>query len=189
MQVKKNGKVEHSANSHDDSVFSYLMALYVWYDGENLAEKFNIMKNTIKTDEDEEIIEDAIEDQLEKKEKIDMSSLEYDEDSDLQEAFKFIEENSMMITSSDLRKSTYYKDIELRNSILNSNKSARESYARETGLDPSSFIDSSSNSSMFVQLPDSIFISMNSDDNFDFDDESKPVSNITGNLADLWKKI
>ena len=29
MEVKKNGKVEHSQNSHDDQVFSYLMALVV----------------------------------------------------------------------------------------------------------------------------------------------------------------
>ena len=46
MEVKKNGKVEHSDNSHDDQVFSYLMALYVWYEGKNLAENFHIIKNT-----------------------------------------------------------------------------------------------------------------------------------------------
>ena len=52
MQVKKNGKVEHSDRSHDDQVFSYLMALYVWYDGHNLIENFGIRKSTIKTDTD-----------------------------------------------------------------------------------------------------------------------------------------
>ena len=57
MEVKKTGKVEHSQNSHDDQVFSYLMALYVWYDGKNLAENFHIMKNTLKTDQDQDIDE------------------------------------------------------------------------------------------------------------------------------------
>lgn len=51
MVVKRNGKVEHSDNSHDDLVFSYLMALYVWYYGKNLKENFNINKRTIKTEE------------------------------------------------------------------------------------------------------------------------------------------
>ena len=30
LEVKKNGKVEHSALGHDDQIFSYLMAIYVW---------------------------------------------------------------------------------------------------------------------------------------------------------------
>ena len=52
MEVKRNGKVEHSSNSHDDLVFAYLMAMYVWYEGKDLKEHFNILKTTIKTDED-----------------------------------------------------------------------------------------------------------------------------------------
>ena len=52
MEVKRSGKVEHSDNSHDDQVFSYLMALYVWYEGKDLKERFGIEKTTIKTDED-----------------------------------------------------------------------------------------------------------------------------------------
>ena len=31
LEVKRNGKVEHSDNGHDDTIFAYLMALYVWY--------------------------------------------------------------------------------------------------------------------------------------------------------------
>jgi len=50
MQVKRDGKIEHSANTHDDQVFSYLMALYVWYDGKHLKEFFNIEKTTIYTE-------------------------------------------------------------------------------------------------------------------------------------------
>ena len=64
MVVKKTGKVEHSDNSHDDLVFSYLMALYVWYEGKYLKENFNINKATIKT---EDSIDDTIGKDLEQK--------------------------------------------------------------------------------------------------------------------------
>ena len=59
MEVKRNGKVEHSENSHDDQVFSWLMALYVWYYGRNIKENFNIEKTTIKTEFD---IDDTVTD-------------------------------------------------------------------------------------------------------------------------------
>lgn len=52
MEIKKNGKVEHSNSTHDDQIFSMLMALYVWYEGVNLAERFGIRKVSIKTDEE-----------------------------------------------------------------------------------------------------------------------------------------
>lgn len=57
LEVKKNGKIDHSADTHDDQIFSLLMALYVWYYGKNLTENFGIKKGTIQTDEslDEEI--------------------------------------------------------------------------------------------------------------------------------------
>lgn len=59
MEIKRNGKVEHSDSTHDDQIFSYLMALYVWYEGTNLMERYGIKKSTIKTDEniDEEAID------------------------------------------------------------------------------------------------------------------------------------
>ena len=50
MEVKKNGRIEHSNTSHDDLVFSYLWALYVWYYGKDLKANYNIDKREIKTD-------------------------------------------------------------------------------------------------------------------------------------------
>lgn len=52
LEVKRNGKIEHSNNTHDDLTFAYLMALYVWYEGKNLKELFGISKQVIKTDAD-----------------------------------------------------------------------------------------------------------------------------------------
>lgn len=57
LEVKKNGKIEHSANAHDDQIFSYLMALYVWYEGKDLMERYGLQKGTIHTDEDETVEE------------------------------------------------------------------------------------------------------------------------------------
>lgn len=50
MEVKRSGKVEHSSSTHDDSIFALLMALYVWYEGKDLATRYGIQKSTIKTD-------------------------------------------------------------------------------------------------------------------------------------------
>lgn len=50
MECKRSGKIEHSNNTHDDSVFALLMALYVWYEGKDIMERYGIQKNTIKTD-------------------------------------------------------------------------------------------------------------------------------------------
>ena len=52
MEIKRNGKVEHSDSTHDDQVFSMLMALYVWYEGINLSERYGIRKTSIKTDDE-----------------------------------------------------------------------------------------------------------------------------------------
>ena len=52
MQIKKNGKIEHSDATHDDQIFSLLMALYCWYYGTNLGERYGIKKSAITTDED-----------------------------------------------------------------------------------------------------------------------------------------
>lgn len=52
MEIKRNGKVEHSASTHDDQIFSMLMALYMWYEGVNMAERFGLRKSAIKTDDE-----------------------------------------------------------------------------------------------------------------------------------------
>ena len=61
VKVKKSGKVEHSDKTHDDNVFSYLMALYVWYEGKNLVENFGIRKSTLRTDDNQELEENGFE--------------------------------------------------------------------------------------------------------------------------------
>ena len=52
LEVKRSGKIEHSATEHDDSIFAMLMALYVLYNGKNLMDTWGIQRRPIKTDED-----------------------------------------------------------------------------------------------------------------------------------------
>lgn len=52
LEVTKRGKIDHSSNTHDDQIFSMMMALYVWYEGKDLAERYGIKKTSIKTDAD-----------------------------------------------------------------------------------------------------------------------------------------
>ena len=52
LVLKKNGKIDHSELTHDDQILSYLLGLYVWYEGKNLREYWGIEKSSIKTDED-----------------------------------------------------------------------------------------------------------------------------------------
>lgn len=52
LEIKKSGKIEHSELSHDDQIFAYLMAIYVWYEGKNIKEYWNIDKSMIQTEND-----------------------------------------------------------------------------------------------------------------------------------------
>ena len=54
LEYKKNGRIEHSVNGHDDQIFSYLMAMYVWYEGKDLTERYGLQKVEIHTDDDDD---------------------------------------------------------------------------------------------------------------------------------------
>ena len=191
MVVKKSGKVEHSDNSHDDQVFSYLMALYVWYDGKNLAENFHIIKNTIKTDTEEELLDNDIEDNIENIETVEMDGLGYtDVNDDILEALEFVEANSKYITTEDLYNQQYMENVRSRTQIFNKNQQLREKLASETGVDPDSFKDMNHFGETTVTLPDSLFLDDIS--TMEFDDYGNPIqeySVLQGNLSSYWNQV
>ena len=132
MVVKKNGKVEHSENSHDDLVFSYLMALYVWYEGKNLRENFHIIKSAIKT-------EDSVDDnmggsELEKKyvEIIEELKLPDDEQAqslkEINDSLKTLKQG-MGVMFGDFVKKQREQEDELLMSMLQ-NKAVREAFSK-----------------------------------------------------------
>lgn len=136
LEVKKNGKIDHSVNTHDDQIFSMLMALYVWYYGKNLAENFGIRKAVIKTDEslDEEMPDwsTATEDTGE----IFQEFYDNDETSTRSETNKFIKDSKQAIgkTYAEFSAEQYAKEQQFLRQLL-STKVGREAYARTYNLD------------------------------------------------------
>ena len=137
MVVKRNGKVEHSDNSHDDLVFSYLMAMYVWYEGKNIKENFHINKTTIKT---EDSVDDTIGDnpELEKRYTEIIEELKLTEEDEqkslkeMNESLKILKQG-MGVMFGDFIKKQRAKEDELLMAMLQ-NKAAREAYAKSNHI-------------------------------------------------------
>lgn len=53
LEVKKNGRIDHSNQSHDDTIFSFLMALYPLYYGKNVTENWGIKIPNLQTEQHE----------------------------------------------------------------------------------------------------------------------------------------
>lgn len=189
MQVKKNGKVEHSDRSHDDQVFSYLMALYVWYDGHDLIENFGIRKTTIKTDTDEDIESVEIEDALEAREKIDFSGSTFEVKEDIAAELEWIEKDMRFVTTEDMAASQFIGKINARNMIIANDKGAAASLEIDTGINVVNM--GYAVSQQVVTLPNSLF---SMDDDTDWSDEegysdSQANSVLAGNLSKFYDML
>ena len=193
MEVKKSGKVEHSDNSHDDNVFSYLMALYVWYDGKNLAENFGIRKSTLKTDENEEIEEIQFEDAIEPRDNItfDVSLVQDTEDSKgISRDLDWVDRDARVFkTARSLREEQYTKLAMERNKMYATHDDLKEQLeSRETGV--ISYGNYMANS--YTQLPEDIFNAYDDDyHDTDWDDEmpNNPNKVLQGNLSSFYDMI
>lgn len=161
LEVKKNGKIDHSVNTHDDQIFSLLMALYVWYYGTNVTENFGIKKGTIKTDEslDEEIkdwntateyIGEYVEDYYDN-----------DDNSPRIQSNKFIRESKQAMgkTYAEFMKEESMKENQAIQQYL-STRLGREAYARTNNLDLN---DLNERYSGLIDLPLSVFTDFHND--------------------------
>ena len=180
MEVKKNGKVEHSSNSHDDQVFSYLMAIYVWYDGQDLMERYGIMKNSIKTDEDiEEVITD-LESESNTEVVLDDEDV-YDEETKQQLE---VLSSTKIILSSDFEKMQHEKDLECLNRLMEF-RPAKEAYIKKYNIDANeaSLNLVSDIGSNRKTIPDQMFLDFNDD----FGEQEYDI--YAGNLAEEFKNL
>ena len=133
MEVKKSGKVEHSDRSHDDQVFSYLMAMYVWYDGKNLMENFGLRKNTIKTDENEDIEElDGGIEETEKKETISLETHD-EEDTLVRDQLEYIKQAAKDVLYDTYVNSVYETEQKELEYTLNTDQAFRKAYNEKFG--------------------------------------------------------
>ena len=200
MEVKSNGKVEHSEKSHDDQVFSYLMALYVWYEGKNLADNFHIMKSTLRTDANLDIDEMQLEDELEAKEKLDVDKLIIQDDldekiNDINEALNWVEKDSINFKTSEMFAEQQREELnQLRTQIISSNPKLRDSIAELNGVSTEEYMNQGS---PYVDLPPELFLSGMADEDINFNEDeygfiSGPAqhnSYLAGNMAQMFAKL
>lgn len=95
MVVKPNGRVDHSDDSHDDLTFSYLWALYVFYYGEDLVNRFHLMKTEIYTDDHYDETSYNLEEEYDDHDNVDPAVFK-DEDDEVQ---KMVDEQMKILNS------------------------------------------------------------------------------------------
>ena len=173
LEVKKNGKVEHSDLTHDDQIFSYLMALYVWYEGKNLREVFGIEKSGIKTEEDvDDIVElsdvDEVTDITREIEMVNQDDTA--QRAKLNQQLIQMQKNKGMLFSEYVDKQRK-KEHEILQEMLR-DPVVKEAYAHKYGIDPESVsVDTDYDNSNGGGLPNSIFMDFDK-----FDDELSQTS-------------
>lgn len=132
LEVKKNGKIEHTSTGHDDQVFSYLLALYIWYEGKDLMERYGLQKKTIKTDED---LEEAVLSLEEKYGNIIEEIEEQENDvADVKGQLEYLKSDKTM-TFEQWMQSEHKKDQEALDKLL-STKLGRIAYANKYNKKP-----------------------------------------------------
>lgn len=156
LEVKRNGRIEHADNAHDDQIFSYLLALYVWYEGKNLMQNFGLDKGTLYTDDaDEEYLG------LDETYRDIVNEIEMEEDEDLQEQLNFLSSDKS-VSFKQWQDQEFLKDQEALNNLLK-NKVTRRAYARQNHVEEESL----NNEHSFTTLPNTVFYTIDFDENQD----------------------
>lgn len=152
LEVKRSGKVEHSNTTHDDQVFSYLMALYVWYEGKNVRENFGLMKSTIKADDN---IDEVIFGLEEKFGSIieEITHMTEDENEEIAKTLKDIKPKDMLF--QQWANAENQKDQEALIELLLNNKPARQAYMEKYNVNEDQLpVDVNGTTT----LPNSVFV-------------------------------
>ena len=165
LEVDKRGKVQAIYPNHDDQVFAYLHALRVWYDGENLAERYGIKKNTIRTDEDVEIEQSTLE-QSQALQELDIEYATREEvpeeqgGVDVEGQLNFIDQASRFKLNSDFRSAIVDKENSEFNIFLALNKDARDAYSEKYHIDQEAI----QSGTPTISIPENMFGSVFDDD-------------------------
>lgn len=169
LEVKKSGKIEHSSNTHDDQIFSWLWALYIYYCGGDLMNNWGITKRVLRTDADlEEAVVDIHEDQHDVVQELDIVD---DEEIDTQlETIK--NAPGKMLYEQWMQEETR-KDEESMNRLLQ-DKAVQRSLA-----DRYHIVVPQANQTVQT-IPTDVFLNFNKDE-----DEFADTVNV-GNLSKYW---
>jgi len=170
LEVKKNGKIEHSSNTHDDQVFSWLWGLFVYYNGGDLMNNWGITKRVLRTDAD---LEEAVVDIHEDNEEV-VTDLDVSDNEEIQQAVQAMENAPGKLLYEDWMRQEQQKDEECMTRLL-SDKAVQKSISdRYKMMIPQM-------SSQVQTIPNEVF------DNFYNDEDEQPYSVLAGNLAQFIK--
>ena len=172
LEVKKNGKIEHSTNTHDDQVFSWLWALYVYYEGGDLMNNWGITKRVLRTDADlEEAVVDIHEDQTGTLQEIET---EYNEE--VGEQLEVLAKSPGQKFYEQWMQEEHQKDEAALTKILNDKAVQRSLSERYNILMPQQ-------NSAVQTIPTDVFLNFNKDpDQIEFERQSV----LAGNLSKYW---
>lgn len=131
LEVKKNGKIEHAENAHDDQIFSYLMALYVWYYGKNLMENFGLDKRMIHTDSEEDVEVDPLGEDQGYEDMV--GAIETEIEGDVETQLSYLNSNKAILYN-DFLASEKAKDEKALKDILRT-KVGRAAYSQKYHID------------------------------------------------------
>lgn len=147
---RKGDKIDHSSNSHDDTIFGYLIALYPLYYGKNIKENWNIDPSRFKTIDscDDEMYDPSID---EHKEYIVEKLAEIDNEIIKQQLSYLSQDKSKLY--NDYFERERQKDEEALRKVLNT-KIGRQAYINTYH---SSETDLKYNYGEIQNLPDSAF--------------------------------
>ena len=173
LEVKKDGKIEHSSNTHDDQVFSWLWALYVYYQGGDLMQNWGITKHTLRTDADlEEATLDIREDQQNVSQDIELSDNE-----DIQSQLDALNSAPGKRAYEDFIKEELAKDDAALDKIL-SDKNIRKNLSSAYQIMANEYNDKDSS---IETIPTDVFMNFNKDPN-----QQEEYSVLQGNLAKFF---
>ena len=174
LEVKKDGRIEHSSNTHDDQVFSWLWALYVYYYGGDLMRNWGITKHVLRTDAD---LEEAVTDIGEEQEDV-VGNIDIVDNPDIQSQLETMEKSPGKKSYQEFSKEEEAKDNAYLAKIL-ADKNIRNTLNSIFKVMASEY--SENDGSSVTNIPTDVFMNFNKDD-----DEINQYSVLQGNLSNLF---
>ena len=173
LEVKKNGKIEHSTNTHDDQVFSWLWALYIYYEGGDLMNNWGITKRVLRTDADlEEAVVDIQEDQTNT-----TQAIEIEENEEVNAQLEALATAPGQKMYEQWLREEHAKDEQALNKILN-DRAAQKSLSERFQI-----MMNNTNNSPVQTIPTEVFLNFNRDD---YEIEMQRQTVLSGNLSQYW---
>ena len=175
LEVKKNGRIEHSTNTHDDQVFSWLWALYIYYEGGDLMSNWGIQRRVLKTDAE---LDEAILDIEEPKENINIDLSETYMEEEVENQLKVLDSSpGKMLYAEWLTKQQEIDKAALRK-ILQT-KEGRKAYAEKYHIPLETMEED-----LQFKIPDEVF------NNFNRSDEELAAMEVDhGNLFQMFARM